>query len=330
MGAKTRKIGSHHPTGGMNAVGLGNLEDLALFVSVARDASFVAASRRTRVSTSSVSRAVARLEEALGARLLQRTSRKVAVTEEGRRLLALTAPLVDELGDVLREVSDQRAEPQGRIRVTAPLFTGAARISSALASFAVAHPRVSVELDLSNATRDLLEDGFDLAFRAGPLKTDDFIARRLWELPFGLFASKAFVAKSLGGRRRLSEDELRRVPAITTRATWRFRRADGQVHEVKPSARFSVNDPRASIDIARAGLGVICVPLEAMPAGEAELVALRADVGEPESRDLYAVYPTRKLLPARVRLALEWVAREGAALPVTEAKPAGSKKSRAR
>jgi LysR family transcriptional regulator, transcriptional activator AphB len=312
----------------MNALGLGSLEDLALFVSVARDASFVATSRRTRVSTSSVSRAVARLEDALGARLLQRTSRKVVVTEEGRQLLALTGPLVDEMAGALREVSDQRAEPQGRIRVTAPLFTGASRISSALASFAVAHPRVTVELDLSNATRDLLEEGFDLAFRAGPLKTEDFIARRLWAVPFGLFASKAFVAKSLGGRQRLSEDELRRVPAITTRATWRFRRADGQLHEVKPSARFSVNDPRASIDIARAGLGVICVPLEAMPVGEAELVALKADVGEPESRDLYAVYPTRKLLPTRVRLALEWVARNGPGLPVTEGKQASPKRGR--
>ncbi len=170
-----------------------------------------------------------------------------------------------------------------------------------------------VELDLSNTTRDLLAEGFDLAFRAGPLHPDGFIARRLWAAPFGLFASKALVAGALGGRRRLSEDELRCAPAITTsRLSWRFRRSDGRIQEITPNVRFSVNDPRASIDLARSGLGVICVPVEAVPVGEPELVALEADFGAPESRDIYAVYPTRKLLPTRVRLALDWVARCGA------------------
>jgi len=290
-----------------------HLEDLAVFVVVAEHASFIEASRRTKIPTSSVSRAVGRLEEDLGVRLLQRTSRRVVPTEEGRQLLLRAAPLVAELEDALRLVSDRRAEPTGLVRITAPAFTGGTRVAAALAAFARAHPRVTVELDASNVLRDLIEDRFDLALRVAPLADADVVSRRLWDVPSGLFASRDLVARVLRGRRRLSREQLERAPAIVTRApaTWRFRADDGRIEAVTPRARFTVNDPRAAVEVARHGIGLVVVPVAAASVAR-ELVRLRTDLGEPEPAQIHALYPSRRLLPVRVRLVLEWLAAPGA------------------
>lgn len=306
--ARTKK-GKHRPgLGMMRMIHARHLEDLAVFVVVAEHASFVEASRRTRIPTSSVSRAVGRLEQDLGVRLLQRTSRRVVATEEGRQLLLRAAPLVTELEDVLRTVADRRAEPSGLVRVTAPAFTGATRVAALLGAFARAHPRVTIELDASNAVRDVVEDRFDLALRVGPLADAELVARHLWDVPSGLFASEDLVARTLRGRTSISRAQLERAPAVVTRAggTWRFRRADGSVTEITPSARFTVNDPRAAVEVARHGVGIVLTP---EPAAEGRgLVRLRTDAGEPVPAQVYAVYPSRRLLAARVRLVLEWLA----------------------
>jgi DNA-binding transcriptional LysR family regulator len=139
--------------------------DVQLFVAVARQASFVKASRRTGVPTSTLSRAVARLEKSLGVRLLHRTSRRVSPTHEGERLLARASPLMDELREVLGDVTDREEEPAGRLRVTAPVVTGSERIGRALIAYAAAHPCISMDLCLTNSVLNLVEEGFDLAFR---------------------------------------------------------------------------------------------------------------------------------------------------------------------
>jgi DNA-binding transcriptional LysR family regulator len=313
MAARASKNGRKRPTRGMIVGPPGRYEDLAVFVEVARHLSFVEASHRTRTPASTVSRAVARLEDALGVRLLQRTSRKVALTEEGRQLLLRAAPPIDELGEALHGAADKGAELRGLVRVTAPAFTGATRVARALAEFAKTHPGVTIELDASNAVRDLVEERFDLALRVGPLEDADLVARRVWEGSFGLFAPRSVVANVLRGRRSTSRETLEQLPAVVTRASarWRFLGDDGQVTQVSPNARFTVNDPRAAVDVARRGVGVVLAPLEAVPAADRDLVRITADVGEPEPAQIFAVYPSRRLLPLRVKLALEWLADRG-------------------
>jgi LysR family transcriptional regulator AphB len=177
----------------------GTMDDVRLFVAVARSRSFAAASRETGVPTSTVSRRIARLETQLGLRLLQRTSRRVATTDEGARLLGQAAPLFDGLAAALDALRDRPQAPTGHLRVTAPLVTGAGPIARALASFARAHPGITVDLSLTNAVVDLVRDGFDLAFRAGPVRDGDLVARRLWPVEYALAASRGFVgARSAG------------------------------------------------------------------------------------------------------------------------------------
>jgi len=289
-----------------------DLSDVHLFVAVAERASFIAASRKTGVPTSTVSRAVARLEDSLGVRLLHRTSRRVSPTQEGAWLLSRAAPLVDELGEVLAGIGERDEEPAGRLRVTAPIVTGSQQIARALTAFAAAHPRVSVELHLTNAVVNLVEAGFDLAFRAGPIADTDLIARKLWTGRFVLAAAPGFVKRVLKGRRNLSAEKLTAIPAVVTRSgvAWRFLAPDGGVRELTPQESFVVNDPRVAIEAAKAGLGIVRAPQDLVEREKSALELLECELGEPEGRDMYAVYPSRRLVPRRVQAAIEWVLRE--------------------
>jgi LysR family transcriptional regulator, transcriptional activator AphB len=297
-------IGTHHPIPATV-----DLTDVQLFVAVAKQQSFVGASRKTGVPTSTVSRAVARLEEALGQRLLHRTSRKVVATQEGAWLLERALPLVDELRGLLEDVQERNDEPSGRLRVTAPVMTGAERIGPALIAFAAAHPQLELELRLTNAVLNLRDEGIDLAFRAGPVTDLDVVARKLWSAPFALAASPAFVKKRLGGRKRLSAAKLAELPAVVTQsgAVWRFLGEGGKPAVLVPQPHFSANDPRVAVAAAKAGLGVVRAPRELIDREGQGLVLLECELGELEGRDMFAVYPSRRLLPARVKAAIEWV-----------------------
>lgn len=287
----------------------GVLDDLSVFAVVAEHASFVEASRRMRVPTSSVSRAVARLEEQLDVQLLRRTSRRVTLTDEGRQLHQQARAHIEGLEEALAAVVDQHPEPSGVVRVTAPAYTGATRVTEALAAFAVAHPKITIELDATNAFRDLLQDGFDFGIRVGPFQNPDFVARRIWRGTFGLFAAPELAEKMLTGRAKITRADIETGPCVVLRpsATWRFVDKRGDVVSVTPNMRFSVNDPRAALSAAKLGIGIALAPVDATTRASGELVQLSADFGEPEAVDLYVVYPTRRLLPQRVRLAIDWL-----------------------
>jgi LysR family transcriptional regulator, transcriptional activator AphB len=289
-----------------------SLEDLRVVVAVARHGSFVEAARRTRVPSSTVSRAVARFEAAAGVRLFQRTSRRMSLTDEGARLIEQASPLLDELGQVVDNLTGDAGVLSGRLRVTAPVVSGGGEVGAALIAFAEAHPRVIVELHLTNAVVDLVTDGFDLAFRAGPIvQGADLVAKRVASAPYAIGASPAFVRREIGRARRLSRADLEAVPAILARpgATWRFQRADGTRTEVRPRGHFCVTDPRVAIGAAVRGLGMVRAPREWIVAAALRVLEPSADVGVPEPRDLFAVYPSRHLVPKRVAAAVAWVER---------------------
>src|SRR6185369_13845200 len=313
MKGKLPKIGTHHAKTGMIRKASGGLDDLSVFVCVARQQSFVAASRRLTIPTSSVSRAVARLEEELGVQLLRRTSRSVVLTDEGRQLLERAAAHLEGLEEALASTSDRRPRPSGVVRVTAPAYTGSTRIARSLAGFALAYPAITVELDATNVIRDLLQDGFDFGVRVGPSASPDFVARRLWQGQYGLFAARAFVNRALSGKPQVSRETLEREPCVALRpsACWRFRSPGGELLEVWPHVGFTVNDPRGTAEVAREGVGIALLPLDTVANDAQGLVRLRTDFGEPDPVDLFLVYPTRRLLPQRVRLAIDWLTKEG-------------------
>lgn len=291
--------------------GMPELTDLPVFLAVARAQSFAAAARQTRVPLSTVSRAVARLEERLGVRLLTRTTRRVTLTHEGALLLERTGGLADELAERLRDASSTDDEPAGHLRLTAPVVIGAGPVARVVQRMLSAFPRLTIELHLGNELVDLVKDRFDLAIRNSPEVTPGLIARRLWESPFVLAASPDFVRRQLRGKRVLDEATLRAVPAVTTRpaTVWRFRRGQA-VTEVRPQPRLVVSDPRVAAESAADGLGVVLAPRLAIAACPRPLTHLSTTLGEPEKRTIYAVFPSRQFLPTRTRVAIEWLQRE--------------------
>lgn len=285
-------------------IGMISLDDLRLFVAVARAGNFVGAARATRTPTSTVSRGIARLEAQVGAPLFHRTSRRVNLTTEGARLLERSASLIDGLLDVAADARELTAEPAGRLRVTAPVVSGASFIGGALASFAKAFPRVEVEVRVTNAVVDLAQHGFDLGFRAGPIRQAGLVGRRIWTAEHALVASAAFVTESLQGRTTVTGAELSSLPSIVNArgVRWTFERG-----VVTPRERFCVDDPRIALDCARRGLGIARIPAHMLEV-DAPLVVLGCDLGRLEARNLYAVRPAGRA-PRRVRMAIEWVAR---------------------
>ncbi|WP_338865069.1 LysR family transcriptional regulator [Myxococcus stipitatus] len=294
--------------------GMMESENLRIFVAVARQLSFGEAAKRLGIPVSTVSRRVALLEEQLGTRLLQRTSRRVGLTLEGSRLLLRAGPLLDQLSEVLDEAVDREEEPAGKLRVTAPVTSGAQRLAPLLFSFAAQHPRVDVELVLTNALVDLVEEGFDLAFRVGPIRDAELVARRLWSIESVLAASPRFVREHLKGRPQVTCAALENVPAILTqpRGVWRLRRRDGGVDEVRPRhVRAVVNDPRVAMNAALEGLGVVSVPREMADSQGQALVPISVKGRMLEPREVFAVYPSRRQLSTRARRALDWVMEHG-------------------
>lgn len=298
--ATTAMSGIDRPENGMI-----ELDDFRTFVAVAREGSFVAASRKTGVPTSTVSRAIARVEERLGVRLLHRTSRRVSLSAEGERLLARVAPLVDGLTTIVAEARDEAKELFGPLRVTAPVVSGAGFIGKALASFADAHPRVEVELHLTNAVVDVIRAGYDLGFRAGPIDDGRLVARKIWSMGFALAASPAFVERELGGRRTVTRDDLERLPCIlhVRDARWAFESGA----TVKPSQRFCADDPRVALEAAAMGMGIVRSARNLLE-GRNDLVVLASALGPLRARAMFAVRPPGRA-PNRVRAAIEWIAR---------------------
>lgn len=170
-----------------------NLNDLSLFIRVVETGSFTAAAESLNVQKSTISRRIAQLEDTLGIRLIQRTTRKLKLTTEGEELFSRAQPLVDDLEAVQDDISASRTELRGRLRLTMPTEIGVFMMNEVITSFMQTYPRLEVDVELSTRTVDLIEEGVDLALRLGPLPNSSLIARHIAGLHRGLFATPEYL-----------------------------------------------------------------------------------------------------------------------------------------
>ena len=176
----------------MNGV---DLNDVAAFVRVADGGGFTAAATVLGVPKSTVSRALSRLEQTLGVRLVQRTSRAISLTDAGRAYYLRVRDAVTGVSEATADVVDLGAEPRGTIRVTAPPDLGQVLLAGVVARFVQQYPQVRVEVLLTSRRVDLVAEGFDLAIRAGALSDSSLVARRMGSADMGLFASVGYLKK---------------------------------------------------------------------------------------------------------------------------------------
>ncbi|WP_406857749.1 LysR family transcriptional regulator [Alsobacter sp. KACC 23698] len=227
---------------------------LRTFAAVARLRSFAGAARQLRLSATAASRAVALLEEELGAPLLLRTTRSVSLTPEGAAYLDACQSALDQLDDAARRVRGEDAEPRGRLAVTAPVVFGRMHVLPIVTGLLQAHPKLSVQLQLADRVVRLAEEGVDAAVRIGELADSALHQARLTEVRRVLVASPSYLAArgepatvaDLAGHDLVAFDN------FTANGEWRF--AEGRPVRVEP--RLLTNDVESAIDAVLSGLGI--------------------------------------------------------------------------
>jgi DNA-binding transcriptional LysR family regulator len=231
------------------------LDELAIFVAILDEGSLAAAGRKLRRSPPAVTRALAVLEERVGARLLERTTRRSRPTEAGRRLADQARQVLTGYGDAVREVA--AAPVRGVLRVTAPLVFGRRHVTPIVASFLDAYPGLRVELVLSDRNLNLIDEGLDVALRIGPLADSSLVVRKVGEVRRVLVASPSYLA----GRAPLrAPGDLTAHDVIFTASrpgafAWRFG-GSPRDHAVRLVPRLVVNEVDATLFAVRAGRGI--------------------------------------------------------------------------
>ena len=283
--------------------------DLLIYARVAEAGSFSRAAERLGLPKSTVSRRVALIEERLGERLMLRTTRRLALTEFGAQLLEHARQVAAEV-DAVRALSEFRqARPSGRLRVSMPSDFAILLLGDMLSAFSALHPAVALELDLSPRRVDLLGENFDLAIRIGDLPDDTLLAaRRIAVFSCGLYAAPAYLAEH--GEPARPTDLMHHLTVRLLRANgeaapWTLLRADER-WEGLPPGRVTANSPELLIRLASAGGGIVAVPeYFARPAVREGTLRRVLPEWSPPAVTAWAVFPGRRLMPAKTRAFLD-------------------------
>lgn len=275
------------------------------FTSVAEQASFSGAAKRLGLSTSAVSREIARLEDRLQTRLLHRTTRRVELTDAGREFLARCRRLIDERDEALAAIQPDDHAPRGLLRMTCSVSYGERFIAPAVNAFARHYPELRIELDLDNRLRDMVGEGYDLAIRFGHLTDSRLMARRLASRSLILCASPEYLERR-GAPRDLSEI-ISHDTLSGTSPQWRFTEGGREI-TLTPQSRWRCNSGTAVLDAALQGLGLCQLPdfyvRQALHQGD--LVSLM-DEHRPPDEGVWAVHPHPRHVPPKVRAMIDWL-----------------------
>lgn len=284
------------------------LRAMATFVHIVEAGSLTAAAERLHTSLTSVVRSLAALEQALGARLLNRTTRRSTLTDEGREYFERCRRLLAEVEEAEAALSARQARPAGRLAVTAPVMFGRLHVGPVLTDFLAAYPEVRAELLLLDRPVDLLEEGIDAAIRIGPLPESSLVAIPLGTTRRVVCASPDYLARHGTPDRpaELSGHSCIRFTGVTPGTEWEFGR-DGKTLRVGVTDTFATNQIDAALDACTKGLGCgrfLAYQVRDLLAA-ARLVRILPDY-EPDSIPVNLVYPHSRLLSPRLRAFVDW------------------------
>ncbi|MFL5337697.1 MAG: LysR substrate-binding domain-containing protein [Geminicoccaceae bacterium] len=286
------------------------LQAMRAFVAVADSGSFIGGARSLALSAPTVTRAVAELETRLGARLVNRTTRSLSLTEAGLRFLISTRRLLADLEEAERSAAGATATPSGHLRVTAPLTFGRSHVMPVLAAFLREQPRVTATLVTLDRVVGLIDEGFDLAVRIASLPDSTLVARRIGEVRRLLVASPAYLQRrgAPNHPRDMAQHEVIGSEFMFPGGEWRF--TDGERPQALcVASRLTVNDALAAIMAAERGDGIAgALSYMVAPQRAAGTLVALLEPFTPAAVPVHLVFPQSRLLAAKVRAFVDFTA----------------------
>jgi DNA-binding transcriptional LysR family regulator len=289
------------------------LSDIEIFVRVVQLGSFTLAARELAVSKSFASKQVRALEERLGARLLNRTTRTLTPTDAGIAFARRCSDLLDEIDEAERAIAALQEAPRGTLRLTAPMTFGVRWVAPILASFGERHPDLHISADFTDRKVDLVEEGLDLAIRVGRMQDSSLVARKLAPVSGMLIASPAYLARrgTPAAPDDLRDHDCLVYSLLDAPTSWVIEPlAGGDGVRVRVAARMTSNNGDALLAAAQAGMGITALPdfmvVDALRSGA--VVRVLPTWGTIRGAGVWALYPHSRHLAAKVRLFVDHLA----------------------
>jgi len=301
------------------------LDELAVFAAIVDAGSLAEAARRLRRSPPAVTRCLAALEDRLGVRLAERTTRRLLPTEAGRRLAEQARLLLSDYSEAMR-VAGADEPLRGLLRITAPVQFGQRHVMPLVTDFLRTHPEITADVLFSDSNADLIEEELDVAVRIGPLVESTLVARRVGQVGRFLLASPGYIALR-GAPAKIGDLASHDTIFIAARplpAEWRF--AEGERERtVRLAPRLTVNQVGAALSAAREGLGITrALSYQAADDLEAGYLVRLLPQAEPQPLPVHLVVSSKRHMPARTRAFLDHAANGLKALPAIHGTPVQS------
>ncbi len=286
------------------------LTEMEAFATVVDQGGFTDAARKMGISKSAVSKHVSSLEARLGARLLNRTTRRVSPTEIGLAYYDRALRVLNDAGEADALVSSMQSDPQGLLRISVATDFGVNHLSPVLGSFLDEFPDITVNMVLNNRYVELISEGFDMAIRIGELEDSTLRARKLTETTKRMIASPAYIQKY--GRPMkiddLNDHKLLHYSSQANGSVWKLTAPSGEKRQVRTAGGLSVNDGQSLLNAAISGLGIAYLPSflysKAMEDGLVEDIIPDLPV---ETQGIYAVYPPGRFTQPKVRAFIDFL-----------------------
>ncbi|KLN63475.1 MULTISPECIES: LysR family transcriptional regulator [Vibrio] len=287
------------------------LKRIGVFTKVVQAKSFSEAARRLGIAKSAVSKHIRLLEQEVGVRLINRSTRKLSLTEVGEVYYRHCQQIVDRAEIALNELRQYQDQPTGTLRISSPVAFGRAMLIPVIKELRSLYPSLNIDLELNDEVVNMVEEGIDLAVRVGQLKDSSLVARKLCDIPIVTFASPEYLAVNGTPQRPLDliEHQWLALSFLPTPIVGQFKdKRTGEFVEHRINSGLKSNSIDAIIDAAAQGLGISALVKatveEHLKAGR--LVSVLNDY-ELEPRSVYAVYPHREHLPPKVRVFMEFL-----------------------
>jgi DNA-binding transcriptional LysR family regulator len=300
---------------------LDRLAAMEIFSAVVEGGSFSVAADRLGLSRAATSKQVQELERHLGVRLLNRTTRRVGLTEAGAQFHGECARILAAVHEAEAHAQSQQAEPRGMLKVSAPMSFGILHLGPAVADFMAAHPAVQVNLVLNDRFVDLVEEGFDLAIRIGALVDSSLIVRRIAPSAQMLCAAESYVARHglPAEPAELAKHNCLTYSHLVTGEEWRFIDSRGASTAVRVAGNLHANNGDVLRAAALCGVGIVMLPSflvgEDVRAGRLRVLTPR---WRPADMAIHAVYPPNPYVPAKLRRFIDFLAERFGPIPPWE------------